>query len=81
MKNLTIERARGATYSHPNRFAVYEHSTYPRHSVLAGQSCRKWVNDFASIAEAQAAHPTAKVIAGTTYAPPDLSHLRDEGDY
>jgi hypothetical protein len=80
MKNLTIERSRGATYSHPNRFAVYEHSVYPRHSVLAGQSCRRFVDDFDSIAAAQAAHPTARVISGTTYAPPDLSHLPEE-DY
>lgn len=77
---LTIERGRGMTYSN-NRWTVYEHSTYPRHSVLAGQPCRTYIDSFDTIEEAKAEHPTATVISGTTYAPPSLSHLPDDGDY
>jgi hypothetical protein len=78
--DLTIERGRGATYS-SGRWTVYEHSTYERHSVLAGQSCRRYINDYDTLEAAQIAHPTAVVIEGTTYAPPYLGHLSDDGDY
>lgn len=76
--NLTIELGRGATYSN-NRFTVYAHDTYPRNSVLAGQARRRFIDSFDTLEAAQAAHPSAKVLPGTTYAPPNLSHL--SGDY
>ncbi len=75
----TIERGRGATY-HNNDFVVYQHDVYPRNSVLAGQHRRTWKESYTTLEEAKTAWPTAKVIAGTTYAPPDLSHLPEE-DY
>jgi hypothetical protein len=75
----TIEFGRGATYAN-NKFTVYEHGVYPRSSVLAGQSKRMWLDDFETIEEAKAAYPEAKVVTGTTYAPPSLNHLPDDGD-
>jgi hypothetical protein len=78
--NLTIELGRGATYAN-NRFTVYAHGTYPRMSVLAGQSMRTFKGSFETLAEAQAAFPDAVALDGTTYAPPNLSHLSDGEDF
>jgi hypothetical protein len=80
-RDLTIERPRGMTYSRNTTWTVYEHSIYPRHSVLAGQPCRKFVDNFETIEEAKKAYPTAREIAGTTFQAPDLSHLSDGPDY
>lgn len=77
MSDLTIERARGATYA-SDRWAVYEHGEYERGSVLEGQSRRVWLDDFETLQEAVIAYPDALVIEGTTYQPPSLGHLRDE---
>lgn len=79
--DLTIERGRGATYSN-NRWTVYKHGIYPRSSVLAGQSSRTFIESFDSLDAAQAKFPTATVIdGGSTYRPPYLGHLPDDGDY
>lgn len=57
-----IEVAHGQTYFHPDEFAVYEYGTYGRGSVLAGRTKRTYIaGGFASIAEAQKAHPEAEV--------------------
>lgn len=81
-EELTIELGIGATYRN-NRFTVYSHGTYPRHSVLAGQPKRTFIESFETLAEAQRVYPQAEVLAngGTTYQEPDLSHLPDDGDY
>jgi hypothetical protein len=71
----TIELGNGATYRN-ERYTVYEHSKYPRHSVLAGQRRRVWLDDFATLAEAQAAYPRA-TWSGPTYQAPYLEHLPD----
>ena len=80
----TIERQQGETYRR-NTFAVYEHSIYPRTSVLAGQPCRRFVDGgFATVKEAQEQYPDATPIEGTTHIPVDVltRHLPDEdGDY
>lgn len=80
-KYKVIEQgSRGATYQNDmDTFTVYEIGTYPRHSVLAGQQSRRWVNDFRSLAEAQAAHPDAQ-FSGSTYREPSLHHLPGDGD-
>lgn len=78
-KDQTIERGRGETYAN-DRWTVYEHSTYPSSSVLAGQHRRVWVDDFDTLAEAQRAYPKAVVIGGSTFTPPSLDHLPDGGD-
>jgi hypothetical protein len=49
--------------------------------VLAGQPCRKFVDNFETLEEAKKAYPTAREIAGTTYQPPSLNHLPDGPDY
>ena len=78
---FTIEQgSRGATYQNDaSTFTVYEISRYPRSSVLAGQQRRQWRDEFASLAEAQAAVPQAR-SSGSTYAPPSLHHLPGNGD-
>ena len=60
-----------------DRFGVYEYSTYPRGSVLAGQQCRKWLDDFNTLEEATAAYPHAT----PDYEAPSLNHLPDDTDY
>lgn len=77
MPDLTIERARGATYA-SDRWAVYEHGEYERGSVLEGQSRRVWLDDFETLDEARAAYPDADVIDGTTYRLQSLNHLPGE---
>lgn len=76
----TIELGNGATYRN-NRYTVYEHSIYPHSSVLAGQQRRVWMDDFDTLAEAQAAYPNA-TVSGATYREPYLEHLgsEDQGD-
>jgi len=78
---LVIEPGgRGMTYRHTDGYTVYALDTYPRHSVLAGQQRRTFVDRYDTLAAAQAAHPTATLIAGTSYQPPSLDHLSDDGD-
>ena len=78
---FTIEQgSRGATYQNgDDTFTVYEIGVYGRSSVLAGQQRRQWRDEFASLAEAQAAYPSARV-SGSTYREPSLHHLPGEGD-
>ena len=75
-KKRTIESGGHGSYHHG--FTVYEHSVYPRHSVLAGQHRRVFRDRFATLAEAQAAYPDAVAIPGTSFTPPVLDHLRGE---
>lgn len=78
--DLRIEfPAHGATYTH-QRYGVYRYSEYPASSVLAGQEMRERMGTFKTLAEAQAAYPTAVVVEGSGYHPPYLGHLPDEGD-
>ena len=79
MSEYTIERGRGATYA-SDRWTVYEHGTYERGSVLAGQSRRIWLDVFETLEEAQKAYPDAVVCACSTYQPPYLGHLTDDED-
>ncbi len=79
MPDLTIERGRGATYS-SDRWTVYEHGTYERGSVLAGQSRRIWLDDFDTLEEAVIAYPDAVVSTCSTYQPPYLNHLPEDGE-
>lgn len=76
---MTIEREHGETYS-KSTFAVYEHGTYPRSSVLAGLPSRKYVDGgFESEAEAKAKYPRAQ-SSGSTFIPSDVMtrHLPDD---
>ena len=70
----------GATYCR-REYGVYRYGVYPRHSVLAGQTMRIFLDSFKTLEEAKAAYPQAQVVAGSGYAPPDLSHLPDDEDY
>jgi hypothetical protein len=74
----TIEQgSQGATYRNSNStWTVYEHSTYPKSSVLSGQARRVWLDEYDSEAAARAAYPKAKV-SGNTYRAPYLNHLSD----
>lgn len=64
---------RGATYAR-DEYGVYSYSRYGRGSVLAGQTRRVFEDSFETLAEAQAAYPTAEVC-GSCYQAPSLSHL------
>lgn len=75
----TIEPTQGATYSR-NSFSVYELSTYPRSSVLAGQQRRVWLDEFDTIENALMAYPDAVVRCGSSYQAPSLNHLPDDED-
>lgn len=68
----------GATYFR-HEYGVYAYDEYPASSVLAGQTRRRWLAAFPTLAEAQAAHPDARV-ATPGYAPPSLDHLPDDGE-
>lgn len=79
MSRTTIEfPSTGATYFR-EEYGVYRYDTYPRSSVLAGQTRRSFLGSYASLEEARADYPTA-YYSSPQYAPPDLSHLPDEGD-
>lgn len=76
--DLRIEPCQGATYHRPGKVAVYAYGAYPRSSVLYGRTRRTWVEEFDSVAEAQAAFPTAVVAAGSGYVEDRLLDLPDE---
>ena len=59
-------------------FTVYEFSEYPRSSVLAGQTCKRFVKNFDTVEEAQAAYPEAE--EGCRDAHNYFDHLPDDGD-
>jgi hypothetical protein len=78
---ITIEYpSQGATYSNDS-YGVYEYSTYPRSSVLAGQEKRSFLDSFDTLEEAQKAYPNATFSQSCGYREPCLSHLSDEDDY
>lgn len=77
--DIRIEPSRGATYS-SDRIAVYEYDTYPRSSVLAGQTRRCFLDEFDTVEQARAAYPHATVCAGSGYTPPALAHLPGDDD-
>ena len=69
----TIENGKGGGFS------VYEFWEYPESSVLAGQTCKRFVDNFDTIEEAQAAYPDADV--GFRDPCNHFDHLPDEPDY
>ena len=60
------------------RWNVHEFDTYPRHSVLAGQTRKKFVTSYETEAEAIAAHPDAD--RGFRSAHNSFGHLPGEND-
>ena len=60
-------------------FSVYEFGEYTESSVLAGQTCKRFVDNFDTIEEAQAAYPDADV--GFRDPCNHFDHLPDEPDY
>lgn len=82
MARKVIERGgRGMTYRHSDGFTVYKLDVYPRHSVLAGQQQRIFIDRYDTLEAAKKAHPDAKEIAGTSFTAPFLGHLSDGPDY
>lgn len=71
--------SQGATYNRPV-YGVYAYDTYPRSSVLSGQTRRSFLDSFETLEEARAVYPKAEyTVPG--YVEPDLSHLPDDEDY
>lgn len=68
--------SRGSTYCHQT-YGVYQYDEYPEGSVLEGQQRRRFLNSFATLAEAQFMYPDAQ-ISGPQFQEPSLNHL--EGD-
>ena len=61
-------------------FSVYEFGEYPESSVLAGQTCKRFVDNFDTVEEAQASYPSAEL--GYRDAHNHFDHLPDEeSDY
>ena len=60
-------------------FSVYEFGEYPESSVLAGQTCKRFVDNFDSVEEAQASYPSAELGYRDAYN--HFDHLPDEPDY
>jgi hypothetical protein len=69
----------GATYS-LQEYGVYEYSTYPSGSVLAGQQSRVFLDSFETLEEAKAKYPDAEPGYGCGYREPSLNHLPEDED-
>ncbi len=63
-RELTIEKSETA---YGDSYDVYEHGTYERHSVLAGQAKRMQIDSCSTLAEAQAAYPGAECTDDSTF--------------
>jgi hypothetical protein len=61
-------------------FSVYEFGTYPRGSVLAGQTRKRYVAGFDDLPSAKAAHPAAEVADNVRSAHNTYDHLPGEDD-
>lgn len=72
--------SRGTTYNR-QEWGVYEYSTYPRGSVLAGQERRVFLDSDVSLELLKEKYPEAQVVQGSSFRPPNLSHLPDDTDY
>lgn len=79
METLIEYPSYGTTYFR-EEFGVYQYSTYPKGSVLAGQQRRSWLGGYDTLAEAQADYPDAEFVEGSCFTPPALDHLRDGPD-
>lgn len=61
MDDYCIEPARGLTYDHVGKVAVYSYGTYGPGSVLEGEERRSFRDEFDSVAAAKLAYPHATV--------------------
>jgi hypothetical protein len=71
-KEITIERCQYGGWS------VYEFDVYPRSSVLAGQTRKRFINTYEKRSEAEKHYPSADV--GYRDAHNSFDHLLDEDD-
>jgi len=85
---FTLELGKGETYAN-RRPTLYAHDSYPKSSVLRGQSRRRWVGDWETREEALAALDAIKLrgfkwrdLSGTTHVPVAVmtAHLPDGED-
>jgi hypothetical protein len=76
--------SRGTTY-HTDEYGVYEYSTYPRSSVLAGQQRRAWLDSFPTLEQAKSAYPEARYDGeganGFIPIAQMVAHIPDDTDY
>lgn len=80
MTNKVIEYpSRGISYLHPH-YGVYEYGVYPRSSVLAGQTSRRFLDSFPTLEEAQAAHPDAEWYGEGTGGPQPVALPPEDPD-
>ncbi len=60
-------------------FSVYEFGEYPETSVLAGQTCKRFIDTFETTEEALEVFPEAQVCYREAHN--HFDHLSDEQDY
>jgi hypothetical protein len=74
---ITLEHRPDRSENEP--WFIYRWSIYPKHSVLAGQDCKKFVQSYKTKDEALAAYPDA-TDNGYRDAHNYYDHLPDHGD-
>tara|TARA_R110002012_G_scaffold306596_1_gene511411 strand:- start:231 stop:521 length:291 start_codon:yes stop_codon:yes gene_type:complete len=73
----TIEPA-NRSYAHDqNAVVVYGWGVYPQSSVLAGQQCKKYIDEFASLESALKEYPEADITDHSLSAGNTFNHLPD----
>jgi len=70
MKEITIEKDKYGGWS------VYEFDTYPRSSVLSGQTRKRFINSYDNISEAEKHYPKADICARDAHN--SFDHLPDD---
>ena len=76
MTTITIEPARGRD----GGYAVYEFGVYPRSSVLAGQTRKRFLDQFDQLRSAMDAYPDAEVSDSVRDPCNSFGHLPGEDD-
>ena len=75
--HYTIEPA-NSSYGDENAVIVYAWGVYPPSSVLAGQQCKKYMDEYASVELALKAYPDAMAMEHTVSANNTVDHLPSE---
>tara|TARA_R100000306_G_C4281164_1_gene95165 strand:+ start:99 stop:386 length:288 start_codon:yes stop_codon:yes gene_type:complete len=75
--HYTIEPA-NSSYGDENAVIVYAWGVYPRSSVLAGQQCKKYMDQYDSVELALKEYPKAEAVGHTVDANNTFNHLPSE---
>ena len=75
--HYTIEPA-NSSYGDENAVIVYAWGVYPRSSVLAGQQCKKYMDQYDSVELALKEYPKAEAVGHTVEANNTFNHPPSE---